>query len=616
MASYRQDGGTLHALVRGLRRLTNGQEKYLMVSVCLLALLLLFSIFKNISYPLFWADESMTVMGGVRVLQFGYPKVHDGKNVFYDLVYDYDKSLGIDPETDAYIGGANWGQYYIAAVGVRLAELTDDIFIKTGIIRSVFALFGLTGLLILARLITHFFQSRLSKRGFLAVFLLLTLISVPLALHLREARYYSLTIFFSSLVIYIFTRYRILKKMRYALYLVFLPVSLFILFLVFSPAFVVFLVTVALFESASLIVNVTSEKAKQKQTGIGGFSPGRSFRSYFLNIAPCLISAIAVYPLFIFFDVANISTKLSEYYAQVFQTDPAEIYLQNLSFIWDFFRSSGFIYLALSMKILLVGCFVTRIASIKNSSMPELTFSLFLSIFFIVYFFSIAKIPNPLFTRYFVNLQPILIVILVMDTAVIFKIIKRYRAISGSRSAVLVHSGKILAALFIFAVIFDISANMQYLKGHIFQLTHKYEGPLDHIVPFILNNFANSDDLVIATNYEETSLMYYLGAKVTVGYAGNNLEADAAITPDIIVFRKFREDFTFIFNMFLKRNSYDRISFPVYNSPVNNIPELHWDPPFQHLFQTQKTEDNDMKAAVYLRRDIYPRSQKYVEYPR
>jgi hypothetical protein len=47
------------------------------------------SLFKNISYPLFWADESMAVMGGVRVLEYGYPKVHDGKNVFDSPLLDW-----------------------------------------------------------------------------------------------------------------------------------------------------------------------------------------------------------------------------------------------------------------------------------------------------------------------------------------------------------------------------------------------------------------------------------------------------------------------------------------------------------------------------------------------
>src|SRR5690242_19677057 len=56
----------------------NLERTFLFGSMGLL-ILFLFSVFGHISYPLFWADESMTAMGTERVLQYGYPKVHDGK---------------------------------------------------------------------------------------------------------------------------------------------------------------------------------------------------------------------------------------------------------------------------------------------------------------------------------------------------------------------------------------------------------------------------------------------------------------------------------------------------------------------------------------------------------
>ena len=106
--------------------------------------LLVFSVFKNISYPLFWADESMTAMGAERVLEYGYPKVHDGKNVFYDLNHP-DKKLGINEKDDAYVGGAGWGQYYYGIIGYKLAETTSDIYFKTALFRATFAFAGLLG---------------------------------------------------------------------------------------------------------------------------------------------------------------------------------------------------------------------------------------------------------------------------------------------------------------------------------------------------------------------------------------------------------------------------------------------------------------------------------------
>ena len=158
-------------------------------------------------------------MHGKRVLEYGYPKVHDGKNVVYDLRHS-NPNLGIDEKTDAYIGGANWGMYYVAAIGVKLAELSDDIFIKTAILRIPFALAGLIGLAILAFLGAQFFENRLSKYVFLTLFTFLELISIPLVLHLREARYYSLTVFLTAFVIFSYARYKILKKANYLTYAV------------------------------------------------------------------------------------------------------------------------------------------------------------------------------------------------------------------------------------------------------------------------------------------------------------------------------------------------------------------------------------------------------------
>src|SRR6185369_4377649 len=107
----------------------------------LLILLYGYSLFANISYPLFWADESVTAVGAERVLQFGYPKVHDGKNVLYDIKHD-DPTLGVDKKTDAYIGGAGWGHYYFAAPFVYLAESFSDIYSKTWLLRVPFAIVG------------------------------------------------------------------------------------------------------------------------------------------------------------------------------------------------------------------------------------------------------------------------------------------------------------------------------------------------------------------------------------------------------------------------------------------------------------------------------------------
>ena len=59
------------------------------LAIFILVVLFSLSLFKNISYPLLWNDEAEGAMTGRRVLEYGYPKVHDGKNtVFLSLAAD------------------------------------------------------------------------------------------------------------------------------------------------------------------------------------------------------------------------------------------------------------------------------------------------------------------------------------------------------------------------------------------------------------------------------------------------------------------------------------------------------------------------------------------------
>ena len=86
---------------------------------------------------------------------------------FYMISCHPNPKLGIDEKTDAYIGGANWGQYYFAAIGIKLAEMSDDFFTKTAVIRITFALTGLAGLAILAFLCSAVFPDKVCpKRAF------------------------------------------------------------------------------------------------------------------------------------------------------------------------------------------------------------------------------------------------------------------------------------------------------------------------------------------------------------------------------------------------------------------------------------------------------------------
>jgi len=272
------------------------------------------------------------------------------------------------------------------------------------------------------------------------------------------------------------------------------------------------------------------------------------------------------------------------------------MYRANLEVIWRYFASSDFIYLAVFSKICLVVFLVSASSkAIASSDKLKIRFSILLTIFFIIYFFAIARIPNFPYTRYFIPLQPILALVIILDLVVVYNFIARYRP------SVMIYARSLLTVIVAVFVVVNISTNYEYLKGHLFEMTHQYKGPLDYVIPYIKERYKNTDNLVIATDHEETSFMYYLNAKVIIGYVGNNLEQDSQIIPDIIVYRKGHEFFLPIFLDFLKRQQYERISFPVINCPVNNLPELNWVPPDQHQFWTGVTLDERKKMAIFVR---------------
>ncbi|HVP81234.1 MAG TPA: hypothetical protein VMV04_25365 [Thermodesulfobacteriota bacterium] len=537
-------------------------------------------------------------MDGKRVIEYGYPKVHDGKNVVYDLRHSNPK-LGIDPKTDAYIGGANWGMYYFAVIGIKLAELNDDIFTKTAILRIPFALAGLIGLVIFAYLGAQFFENKLSKYGFLTLFAFFELISIPLVLHLREARYYSLTVFLTALIIFIYARYRILKKTEYLIYAIFLTLSLFLLFITFSPVYFIFLIGIFLYESIDFVKDLFSKHAeKSGQIPYGRSSLNQSFKYYLQSLVPLILSLIAVSPLISFFKTFYIAEETAKFNRILFDISEWEMYLVNLSMIWRHFRSFDLIYLAIFLKFC-VAFFVIRLGIRETSSLGirKLMFSNFLTIIFVVYFFAIAQIPNFPFTRYFIPLQPVLAVMIILDVALV------YNLISSRPPRGIEYYKIILLIVFTGFILTNVVMNIDYIRGHVYELSHQYKGPLDYVIPFIKENYKDTDELVIAANYEETSFMYYLGSKVIIGYVGNNLEEDTRVVPDIIVYRKGLGDLhRRIFLDFFGRHSYRRISFPVLDYKVNNIPELNISELVEHQFRTVYTRDERMKTDMYLKR--------------
>jgi len=576
------------------RRLTT------LLAICIMAGLLVYAVglFKNISYPLMWADESMTAVGAQRVLDFGYPKVHDGKNVFYDLRHS-NLQLGIEPRTDAYIGGAGWLQYYFAAPLVALSQGTTDLYQKTAILRIPFAFAGFAGLLILLWVGTRFVGDPLGRLAIAMVFVLLLLPSVALLLHLREVRYYSLLLLLSSLSLGAFSLYHLQESGKFRAYGVALAVMIPLLFLAFAPA--------ALAVSLAICLYLFGEWFFDRMVPGGG---RHALKKQVKPLLPVFAGAILVLPLAWFFQTLHISRELADFYRF-----SSHVYLENLEVVWGYFARYDVLVFAVAAKLLLL--ILWRQKHRDPALLPALRFSLFLALYCVVYTLCIGKIPNRLFTRYFITLQPLLILSFAIDLALLVYVTRGLadrRRLIGAGSVALLLAGSLF---------WSYSRNMPFIKGRIFEITNQYKGVLDYVIPYLREHSEDPSKLVIATNYEETSYIYYLGSRVMVGFLNPDLKEDLRRglpeQPDVVVFRRFwaTTQTEEIFNFLLARDDYIPVRFPVYDYGFNNIPEVvHWTPETGwewglHYFSTVTTTDPDAQTVLFLRQgrfqSLYPR---------
>jgi len=517
-----------------------------------LIVLFVINLFINISHPLLWNDEGETVMFGERILSYGYPKVSDGKNIL-NLTEVPDKGVGVKEGIDAWIH-LGWLQYYASALGVFIARMFDSPYVKTAFLRMPFAVFGLGGVFVNILLI---FLLPIRRRGKLFVasfFIFIELLSVFLVLHLREARHYSLTYFLSSLAFFIYVRYRFFEKGKKAYFLI-LPFVLVFLFNSFFPVFITVTFYFLIYEFFMFLIRKTTMK----------------------SFVPLILSVVFVVPFLLFYETLYVSSEVGKYFASSFF-----IYFKKIMFIFEFLVREEFLIVLLTMKILISGFIQDNFLKFyKNNKLFQI--STFLTGYILFFSLMIARMPY-LFERYLVSLQPVVAMIIAIDFLVFYEILSR-------------QGGKIRHFLLFAFSSFLIGGLFKAgnLSGRVYELTHEYQGPVDYIVSYIKENYEDSENLVIATNYEEHVLMYYLGSRVVVGYVGNNIEEDSLEKPDIVIPRRGRPNNREILHSFLDKWEYEEVRLPVFDYYYNNIPELG-----SHLFKTMKPDAYEDYLTFYI----------------
>lgn len=163
-------------------------KKHLPITIILI--IASFLVFFNLSNQYLWQDEAETALLGRSILNVGYPKAFDGKNLLNPTIrtgFSEDYGWRYHP----------WGQFYITAVS--FAIFGESTFTA----RLPFALLGLISILLLYILALRFTGSR-----FVAVTsCLITTFTVPYLLLMRQCRYYAPSVFLVLLILLFYHRF-------------------------------------------------------------------------------------------------------------------------------------------------------------------------------------------------------------------------------------------------------------------------------------------------------------------------------------------------------------------------------------------------------------------------
>lgn len=458
----------MHSLSKSGR--ISSMSKWLTTVIFIFAAILLFY---NLGGGFLWFDETAIAALGENVLKFGYPK-----GIYNDVpIWSHH---GYRPGY-AYISRP-WLEMYVAALG-RL------IFGKTNFAaRIFFTLFGYFSLVLTYLLSRRFFKN---NRDIPLFSLLLLGTSVPFLLQMRQCAYYSLVTFATLWITWSYLDLLEIKKHSFVL---FLSSGLFLLL---ANHGIFAMVSVGILLHHFIFFR---QKEIRKYIGLASVLLGLLFISivwYFkgmVHLEPLPVNQI--YP--------NISYYVRAVNKYVF---PYRFYI--LAFLCIFILKRG-----------------KAISFLQKEKSTWYGFYLFGCIF-VVSLFMLAFERHHYF-RYIVNWLPLL---MIMQGYILSKFFK-WNKLVGLALLVLLVFTNILnesGAYFILKSLKPLLTNVFHVKesaieeinrkaevktyftGYIYEITHKYEGPIASIVTYLNKNAKPGDRF--KTPYGVTGIMYYTDLK-------------------------------------------------------------------------------------------------------
>jgi len=574
------------------------KPKYIVLKCILLLVICVFgiSLFKNLSYPLLWNDESYGAMNATRILEYGYPKVHDNhnNNSVFELPYGCPWKTFYNEKFDV-ATYATWGNEYLSVPGVFLAKFTDDIYQKTALIRFPFACMGFLSLLVILVAFKDIFPSRKLFLVFSICVFVIELFSVSQILHMREARYYSATLLLAACFFWVFTRYFICQTLKTKTYFFLMAILFFITYHVFYVLDVIFFGTILSWIAGQLTIACVAKKNVRLY-----------FSSCLKAIYPIAASIILIFPFEMFFHTIKAVKILTEFMHPAW-TNP----FNNLVSIVSYFFQYEFFIAGIIIKVLaIIVCFKIRSIAKTDNNLFEpirriMLADLLINVFILIYVILISRSPIYLFTRAFFPILPAWVISLSIEVVFLLYVASQFHFVSLA-------SKRFYGFIVILAMIGNGVCLFPEVKDHAFELFHPYKGPLDFIIPTIIKISRNPKDIIIATNYESTSFMFYLGSRVLIGFTPMSIDEDLKAKPDIVIFR-WPSVHQEILEGYLHKGNYKCVNFPVVNYPVNDIPELNKSGVgITHLFRTWYTRNKNQQASIFVS-DSLLKSQTYLQ---
>jgi hypothetical protein len=531
-------------------------------SLLLLFALALFALmaFKHLSYPLLWQDEGETAMYGLRVLEYRYPKVRGERNVVYE--FGTNAAQGVKERYDAYIG-TTWGHFYFAVPGLLWAERTDDLYAKTRRLRLPFALAGAAGLLLMLLGVAPVFRDRPRRtRLFAALYCLGVATSVSLLLHLREMRYYGLLLLLAGAILLVHLRYAVFRSLRSGPYALLLTPLLVLLFNVFYAAF--FAVT-ALLALERVAATRAAADASERRRALAG-------------LVPLLAAAVCVAPLVVFFETFAVAGALSRELGL-----SLGVWAENLQRVAAHFLRHELLAAALGARaVALFAAGRLRRADPTAGRSADRRVANLLSLA-VVGYAAIACVNPLIYERYFVVLSPLVTLVFLLDA---FWLAETLPHLAPPARRARVHALAIGTLALLAAS--SCAARWDEIRGRLTEIATPYRGPLDFAIPYLKSRHPRSEELVIATNYENHPLMYYLGSHVIVGTTLSNIARERMLEPDVVLPRRHWKRGLAELRRFLERGEFARKTFPVPDLHFNNNPALSSSPqlPDPHRFRS------------------------------